>query len=347
MFGRKRSPFELVLFRGFGDGEHICVAGRVIRRSWLADETRKRGLLRRLRQGIKLLISRHAPRMEIELRCGDNLWHTQSDSHGYFFSCHKAVPLSGDDLWSPYSARLTDNSCGIETLASSEILRAPDSARLLVISDIDDTVVYTGVANKLMMLWRLFFASVDERAPFPGMGGFLKGLHSGRSGRESNPMIYVSRSPWSIYPLLKELFQCHDIPVGPVLLLRDWGISWRHPFPRRAEDHKANMIDFVLKGYLTLPVVLIGDSGQHDPEVYAAVVERHPGRIKTVYIRELQRGPERQKQLLDLNKRMGEAGVRFVAATSTDEMAADARATGWLNPSEQQHVAEDAEKQKL
>ncbi len=347
MFGKKRNPFELALFRGFGDAEHICVAGRVIRRSRLPVEERKHGLLRRLRQGIKLLISRRAPRMEIELRCGDNLWHAQSDSHGYFFSCHKAVPPLGDDLWSPYSARLADTSTGVDAVAGSEVLHASNSARLLVISDIDDTVVYTGVANKLLMLWRLFFTSVDERAPFPGMSAFLRGLHGGRSGRERNPMIYVSRSPWSIYPLLEELFQCHDIPVGPVLLLRDWGISWRHPFPRRAEDHKANMIDFVLKGYPTLPVILIGDSGQHDPEVYAAVVERHPGRIQTVYIRDLQHTPERRKQLLDLSGRMAEAGVRLVAATSTDEMATDAKASAWLNPSDQQHVAEDAENRRL
>jgi len=80
--------------------------------------------------------------------------------------------------------------------------------------------------------------------------------------------------------MLDELFNKHDIPIGPVLLLRDWGISWRHPFPRRAQSHKDHMIDLVLKGFPDLPVILIGDSGQHDPEVYAAVVRRHAGRVK-------------------------------------------------------------------
>jgi phosphatidate phosphatase APP1 len=41
---------------------------------------------------------------------------------------------------------------------------APSTAAFGVISDIDDTVVYTGVANKLKMLWRLFFSKAEIRA---------------------------------------------------------------------------------------------------------------------------------------------------------------------------------------
>jgi phosphatidate phosphatase APP1 len=32
----------------------------------------------------------------------------------------------------------------------------PETCRFVVISDIDDTVMHTGVASKAMMLWRLF-----------------------------------------------------------------------------------------------------------------------------------------------------------------------------------------------
>ncbi len=40
-----------------------------------------------------------------------------------------------------------------------------------------------------------------------------------------------------------------------------------------------------------LPFVLIGDSGQHDPEIYAEVVSSHPGRILAVYIRDVRLDP--------------------------------------------------------
>ena len=40
-------------------------------------------------------------------------------------------------------------------------------------------------------------------------------------------MLYVSRAPWGIYEILEEFFRRHDIPVGPILFLREWGLSWR------------------------------------------------------------------------------------------------------------------------
>ena len=39
-------------------------------------------------------------------------------------------------------------------------------------------------------------------------------------------MLYVSRAPWGIYDILEDFFQHHDIPAGPILFLREWGISW-------------------------------------------------------------------------------------------------------------------------
>ncbi len=33
--------------------------------------------------------------------------------------------------------------------------------------------------------------------------------------------------------------------------------------------------------------VLIGDSGQHDPEIYASLIKRNPGRVLIVYIRQI------------------------------------------------------------
>ena len=169
--------------------------------------------------------------------------------------------------------------------ASGQVFIPPAQCRCVVISDIDDTVMRTGVANKLKMLWRLFVADAASRVAFPGAAALYRALHAGAAGNEANPMLYVSRAPWGIYEMLTEFFHRHAIPEGPVMFLREWGLSWRHPLPRRAEDHKRDLIDHMLRLYADLPFVLIGDSGQHDPEVYAEIVAEHPGRVVAVYIR--------------------------------------------------------------
>jgi phosphatidate phosphatase APP1 len=156
---------------------------------------------------------------------------------------------------------------------------------------------------------------------FPGVAAFYRALHAGVSGTEGNPMLYVSRAPWGIYAVLEEFFDLHGIPVGPVLFLREWGISWRSPLPRKAADHKQELIRNMLALYSELPFVLIGDSGQHDPEVYRQIVEEHPGRVLAVYIRNVSHDPGRIKEIENLATAVAAAGSSLVLAADSLAMA--------------------------
>lgn len=45
--------------------------------------------------------------------------------------------------------------------------------------------------------------------------------------------------------------------------------------------------------------VLIGDSGQHDPEIYASIIKRNPSRVLIVYIRQIKdNDPDRKKTMI-------------------------------------------------
>jgi phosphatidate phosphatase APP1 len=146
-------------------------------------------------------------------------------------------------------------------------------------------------------------------------------------------MLYVSRAPWGLYDVLETFFQSHDIPAGPVLFLREWGISLRHPLPRRAEDHKQQLIDAMMELYAEMPFVLIGDSGQHDPEIYRRVIARHPGRVRAVYIREVTaRGPERAAEVAAISEALRENGAHLVLAPDSRAIAEDAARLGLIAP---------------
>ena len=122
-------------------------------------------------------------------------------------------------------------------------------------------------------------------------------------------MFYVSSSPWNLHGFLHGFLRHRDFPLGP-LLLRDL-IGTREG---RARKH--DRIEEVLDRHPDLPFVLIGDSGEKDPQVYADVVRAHPGRILAVYIREvrLDPGDGRVEQVTD-----GWAeDVPFVLAADSD-----------------------------
>jgi phosphatidate phosphatase APP1 len=92
-----------------------------------------------------------------------------------------------------------------------DVFIQPSDCRFVVISDIDDTVMHTGVANKIMMMWRLFAEGAESRVAFPDMAALLNALHRGPNDSDSNPMLYVSRAPWSISSVLDSFFNMHSI----------------------------------------------------------------------------------------------------------------------------------------
>jgi phosphatidate phosphatase APP1 len=262
-----------------------------------------------------------------------------TDKDGYFrVHLSPALPPPLDRSWHIMDLTLPHPHA---VQAQAQIFIPPASCRYVVISDIDDTIMETGVANKLRMLWRLFVEDAQSRVAFPGVGALYRALHGGATGDQQNPMLYVSRAPWGIYEVLEEFFDRHGIPVGPILFLREWGISWRSPLPRKAEDHKRELIHNMLALYSDLPFVLIGDSGQHDPEIYRQIVSEHPGRVLAVYIRNVSRDTKRVREIEDLAKVVAGAGSSLVLAADSAVIAEHAVSLGLVPPEAVSEVRND------
>jgi phosphatidate phosphatase APP1 len=192
------------------------------------------------------------------------------------------------------------------------VLTPSPRARHGVISDIDDTIVATNVTSKLKMALTVLFSNAHTRMPFAGLPAFYRALRDGIGGNEDNPFFYVSNGPWNLYALVVEFLSLNDIPLGPIFL-RDFGDQLLFsPTPEGA--HKLACIERLLAAYPGLPFVLIGDSGERDPEIYSEVVERHPERIRAIYIRSIDRSERRLSGLEQLIRKVRETRTQFVLA---------------------------------
>jgi phosphatidate phosphatase APP1 len=317
-------------YRGYGSRSEVFLIGRVFRQSRPQAETGRGDLLTNLRNIGRRIARRAIPNTVVTARFYGAEENFATDKDGYFrIHLSPALPPPLARSWHTMDLTLPQPQA---VQAQAHIFIPPASCRYVVISDIDDTIMETGVANKLRMLWRLFVEDAHSRVAFPGVGALYRALHAGASGDQQNPMLYVSRAPWGIYEVLEEFFDRHGIPVGPVLFLREWGVSWTNPLPRKAEDHKRELIHNMLALYSELPFILIGDSGQHDPEIYRQIVEEHPGRVLAVYIRNVSRDPKRIGEIEDLAKVVAGAGSSLVLAADSVAMAEHAASLSLVSP---------------
>lgn len=327
-----RGGIVIYPYRGYGSRTEAFLMGRVFRqpsaRSGASSGTTGRDAIDLGRR----ILRRGVGGADVLARFGSARQRVTADRDGYFHVHFRELALPPSDrLWQEMELEVIGADHAPVT-ARAEIFVPPSSARFVVISDIDDTVMFTGVANKLRMMYNLFFRSADSRVAFPGVAAFYRALHEGRSGSERNPMLYVSRAPWSIYEVLEAFFRRHNIPVGPILFLREWGLTLQRPLPKRAKGHKLQLIRQMLALYEDLPFVLIGDSGQHDPELYCDVVREHPGRVLAAYIRNVTRTPARRKEIEGLAEEMVAAGSTLLLASDTFAMAEHAAGCGLIAP---------------
>jgi phosphatidate phosphatase APP1 len=179
------------------------------------------------------------------------------------------------------------------------------------------------------MLRLLAATNAHTRKPFKGVAAFYRALRDGASGNEGNPLFYVSSSPWPLYGLLVEFMRKQGIPLGP-LLLKQLGVRKLFSSSRH-HVHKLAYIERILETYPHLPFVLIGDSGQHDPEIYKEVVLRHPQRIRAIYIRNVNPDPARIAAVDSLIEEVRPSGAQLMLVPDSEFAAAHAAGEGLID----------------
>jgi hypothetical protein len=93
-----------------------------------------------------------------------------------------------------------------------------------------------------------------------------------------------------------------------------------------------------------LPFILIGDSGQEDPEIYADAVNLYPNRIVAIYIRNVSHDLKRPEAIRELAKKVVEAGSTLILADDTIPMAEHAVEMGWISPVTMAEIREEKAK---
>jgi phosphatidate phosphatase APP1 len=317
--GRRARRQLVVPYRGYGTAEVWYVRGRVLADNGLAPaaeaDRRRRNLLNTLRR----LRARGAAGAGVRARGAGTFEETTADNEGFFnLKLHPCAPWEPGKLWYPVDLELAGDTAH----AVCPVLVPPPDAEIGIISDIDDTVIRTDVTRLIAMLRIVLLTNAHTRLPFPGVAAFYRALH-----RERNPIFYVSSSPWNFYDLLEHMWEIQDIPLGP-LFLQDYDLKVQR-FGQGHHTHKLAAIRTLLDTYPTLDWVLIGDSGQQDPEIYRQVVRDFPGRIQAVYIRDVT-SERRDREVHAIAKEVEALGVPMLLVRGTVTAAEHAAAHGLL-----------------
>ena len=273
------APLRIAMYGGYGTTQDLTLRGRVLEERERAAPSLQDSPLSNFRRAFWQFESDEVPRVELELDLGGGERAiVVTDEDGYFMLRHRfATPAAPG--WRMVRARVTRAPYPVSVLPSAEgqVLIPSPSARFGVISDIDDTILQSFVQNRPRMVYLTLVGNPFTRQPFEGTTELYRGL---RECGQGAPFFYVSKSMWNLFPLLERFIAHQHLPRG-ALLLRNMRLFG----PRPSVPHKADAIRELLETYATLPFLLIGDSGEHDLDLYLDAARRYPGRVRAILIR--------------------------------------------------------------
>ena len=336
-----RPPYRVVGHRGYAtndgpDGPRALVLARAHAQAAIAPADPAHSPWHNLRATVARLTHDPLPHARVRATVAGRDHDLVADDEGFV---HQWLPLAAPlapGVW--HDVALALDAPGAATGVTARVLAPTAAARFGVVTDLDDTVIQSNVGRFVQAARHVLFENARTRLPFPGVTAFYQALAAGPTGAEGNPVFYVSSSPWNLYDVIADFLDARGLPTGPVLL-RDWDLSRELA---RTEAFKLARIREIFDAFPALPFVLVGDSTQADPEIYADVARHYPGRVRAVYIRDVTAGADRRAAIAHLAAVLGEAGTPLVLAADTLAAARDAAGRGLVAAAAVDHVAADA-----
>ncbi len=335
--------FQILAYRGFGRADRLFLKGRVLvdrgSTTWESDDDAWDDLVNMYRR----LHTTEIPGARVRASAAGAVVEVTTDHEGFF---DVELEATGEPFSPPRQTvdlELLEPEGKSPVVATGEVVVRSPQSNFLVVSDIDDTILHTQATNLLAMARATFLGNARSRTAFPGVASLYSALVDGRSGDDENPLVFISRSPWNLYDLFDQFCDLQGIPEGRLFHLRDWGFSLEGLAKARPKGHKFGVIQKILDFEPDLPVLLIGDSGQKDPEIYHAIADEHPGRLLAAFIRNVTHDPLRRKSIDKLASEVEAEGALLHLVDDSLEIARRAADHGWIRQEAVETVAAEIE----
>jgi len=329
----KKDKLQIINFQSYGSATRLYVRGRAIEDENI--DLDQKGIFNLMKNTWKRFETdeiKNAP-IKITFSNGETV-EGVTDNDGYYLIDENIAGLqnlANEEGWVKFELSFGNTKLKREILLQNrfpgEMLIPGDNAKFGVISDIDDTILHTGVVSSLK--WKVIintmFKRATKRSQLEGASDFYTKLHMGKSGDEANPIFYVSHSPWNLYRYLELFLKTNNFPKGPVLLRSMASFKMRKKSDEKPQKQKE--ISNLLTAYPGLPFILIGDSGEKDGDIYQEISTLFPGRIKAIYLRSV----NHSKRMARIENLFADfKDIPFLMVNKTEEAIEHAKKNGFI-----------------
>lgn len=222
----------------------------------------------------------------IHIRLGDHVFRAgKSGPNGHFssdliLSNEQVAAIQATDRGNAVTVRFTAVVPAQDEREFAGQVELVEPRGLSVISDVDDTIKISEVGNRRALLANTFLRSFQ---PVEGMSELYQ--HWEQLGAKFH---YISATPWQLYRPLADFFAAEKFPAGS-LHMKMFRLKDRSALSLLGTQHKykRDLVAKILTDFPQRRFILVGDSSEHDAEIYGALARKHPQQVVRIFIRQV------------------------------------------------------------
>ena len=341
-------PIIIYPYLSYGYNGKLILRGRVLEKERVihGQEEENPSIGTKIFRLFKRYESDEIPHASLRISFRDKTIESKTDDEGFYNETITYDASQKPKFWEKVTFTLLDNPSepGQQVTTEGEVMIPGDESDFGIISDVDDTIIQSHALKPIKKIKTLALKTAENRIAFPGVAEFYSALTKGKGEECKNPLWFISGSSWNLYDLLSEFCRLKNIPKAP-FCLRTLGITPNNWVKSATIDHKMDEIRPVMDLMDPLPFILIGDSGQQDPEVYKKVVEEYPGRIKAIYIRDVT-DDKRDREVHKIRDELKKENIDMILAEESFEAAKHAFEKKWITQEDLDSIQKEVNESK-
>ncbi|MBI1945711.1 MAG: App1 family protein [Deltaproteobacteria bacterium] len=267
----------VVVYDGWGGPTAFSLSGRVLEDQGVRAPSATASEADNVVDNLKALESDEVRDAEVRITAGASSYTATTDADGVFTLQVKGLPAAA-------ALPVGEVPVSVVVLKPKHAATARGIGRLFihdgplvgVVSDVDDTVVKTHVTDASKLVGAVLLKNSRQLDAVVGAAAAYRKARE----RGARAFFYLSGSPQNFYLRIQDYLATQGFPAGP-LLLKNFGDDAL----TKQEGYKLARLEALLASLPAMRVVLVGDSGERDPEIYAEARKRHPERVLGIVIR--------------------------------------------------------------
>ncbi len=297
------------VYHGFGHTTQLHVFGQVLALSPLPRKKYRKNVWTNSFALLRSFMVKPIPCALLRLKW-KNIWvYANSEDDGFFKFDLEPDTTKNATGWQELQVEMISDHSSEQVIAKGNgLIYFPPANRFGCISDIDDTFLISHSSHLLKRLYVLLTQNAHSRKPFEGVVRHYQLLsQAGSTPDKPNPFFYVSSSEWNLYDFIVEFARKNEMPAGIYLLNQLKRFSQLLKTGQGKHSGKFTRIVRIMESFPQMRFILLGDSSQRDPYIYASIVEHFPQQVHAVYIRDIYK--KNKKNVVEVLTKIEQSGI--------------------------------------